>query len=125
MLALVTVRVAALFDAAVLHVGGPSPTSLHLITHWPAWLQFVVFFTIKDFLEWNIHRFLHTTPWLWRLHKLHHSVEELDWAATFRSHWGEIIIYKTVCYLPLVILGVDDRVIFAILVFSLLVQEIS
>jgi sterol desaturase/sphingolipid hydroxylase (fatty acid hydroxylase superfamily) len=125
MLALVTVRVATWFDHAVLHLGFPAPPSLRLIAHWPVWLQLVVFFTIKDLLEWQIHRSLHTIPWLWRLHKLHHSVEELDWAATFRSHWGEIIIYKTVCYLPLVILGVDDRVIFAILVFSLLIQEIS
>jgi sterol desaturase/sphingolipid hydroxylase (fatty acid hydroxylase superfamily) len=85
----------------------------------------VVFFVVRDFLEWNIHRLLHRVPWLWKFHQLHHSIEELDWAATFRSHWGEIIVYQTIVYLPLVVLGVSDGVVFAILVFTLLIQELS
>ena len=125
LLAIVTVRVAAWFNQAFLHLGVPAPESLRLIAHWPAWFQFVVCFLVKDFLEWNIHRGLHVVPWLWRLHKLHHSIEELDWVATFRSHWAEIVLYKIVIYLPLVVLGVDDAVIFWILVFSLLIQELS
>jgi sterol desaturase/sphingolipid hydroxylase (fatty acid hydroxylase superfamily) len=125
MLALVTVQLATWFNGAFLHIGVPAPQSLKLISDWPVWVQFGVFFVLKDFLEWNIHRWLHTVPWLWKIHQLHHSIEELDWAATFRSHWVELIIYKTIIYLPLVILGVDDRVVFAILVFSLLIQELS
>lgn len=125
MLALATVHVVSWLNTALFHVGLPAPDSLRLIAAWPAWLQFVVFFLVKDFLEWNIHRGLHLYPWLWRFHRLHHSIEELDWAATFRSHWAEIVIYKVVIYLPLVVLGVKDGVIFAILVFGLLIQELS
>lgn len=125
MLAIVTVQVVTWLNQVFFHIGLPAPESLRLISHWPAWVQFVVFFLIKDFLEWNIHRWLHLVPWLWRLHQLHHSIETLDWVATFRSHWGEIILYRILTYLPLVILGIDDRVIFAILAFSLLIQEIT
>jgi sterol desaturase/sphingolipid hydroxylase (fatty acid hydroxylase superfamily) len=125
MFAIVTVHLVSWFNAAFIHVGATTPESVRLIAQWPSWLQFVVFFTLKDFLEWNIHRWMHTVPWLWRLHKLHHSIEHLDWVATFRSHWGELVIYKTIIYLPLVVLGVADNVIFAILVMSLLVQELS
>ena len=84
----------------------------------------MVFFGLKDFIEWNVHRGLHRVPWLWEFHKLHHSIERLDWLATFRSHWAEAIIYKFAVYLPLVLLGVNEQVIFAILVVSLLIQEL-
>jgi sterol desaturase/sphingolipid hydroxylase (fatty acid hydroxylase superfamily) len=125
MLALLAVHLVGWFNAAFLHIGVATPSSLRLAAEWPIWLQFVVFFVIRDFLEWNIHRLLHAVPWLWKFHQLHHSSEELDWAATFRSHWGEIVIYQTVVYLPLVVLGVNDGVVFAILVLTLLIQELS
>jgi sterol desaturase/sphingolipid hydroxylase (fatty acid hydroxylase superfamily) len=125
MLAIAAVNVVTSLNAAFLHLGLPAPDTVKLISHWPWWLQFVVFFLIKDFLEWNIHRWLHQVPWLWKFHQLHHSIEELDWAATFRSHWVEIIIYKLLIYLPLVVLGVDETVVFVLLVCSLLFQELN
>lgn len=124
MLAIAGVHLARWLNTALFHFHLPALETLGLISHWSLALQFVVFFLLKDFLEWNIHRVLHRVPWLWELHKLHHSSERLDWLAAFRSHWGEMVIYKFVIYLPLVVLGVDDRVVFAILVFSLLMQEL-
>jgi sterol desaturase/sphingolipid hydroxylase (fatty acid hydroxylase superfamily) len=124
MLAIAGVHLARWLNAAFFHFHVSTPDSLALIATWPVALQFVVFLVSKDFLEWNVHRTLHRVPWLWELHKLHHSSERLDWLATFRAHWGEMIIYKFVIYLPLVVLGVDDRVVFAILVFSLFMQEL-
>lgn len=125
MLAILAVHVATWFNASVLKLGLPAPESLRLIAAWPVWVQFVVFFLLKDFMEWNIHRTLHRVPWLWRFHQLHHSIEQLDWAAAFRAHWGEIVIYKLVIYLPLVVLGVSDGVVFAILACTLFIQELS
>ena len=29
---------------------------------------------------------MHAVPWLWRLHAVHHSIEELDWLAGARAH---------------------------------------
>ncbi|MEO6005838.1 MAG: sterol desaturase family protein [Opitutus sp.] len=124
MLAVVAVYLVGWLNSAFFHFGVAQPDSLNLLATWPVWVQAVVFFVIKDFLEWNIHRTLHRVPWLWELHKLHHSSTQLDWLATFRSHWGEIIIYKLIIYLPLVVLGVDDRAIFTILVVSLFMQEL-
>lgn len=125
MLAIVAVYVVEWLNRAFFHAGLPHPDSLKLISTWPLWAQFIVFFLLKDFLEWIIHRALHRFPWLWRFHKLHHSVDVLDWAATFRSHWFELIIYKVLIYLPLVVLGVEPVVIFWILIVSLLISELS
>jgi sterol desaturase/sphingolipid hydroxylase (fatty acid hydroxylase superfamily) len=125
MLAIIAVHLASLLNQTVLHLGLPTPESIRLISHWPWWVQIVVFFVIKDFIEWNVHRWLHVVPWLWKLHQLHHSSENLGWASTFRSHWGEIALYKVCVYLPLVVLGVDSKVIFGLLVFSLVIQELA
>ena len=113
-LAMGTGRLVTWMNGALHDLGLPVPESLALLSGAPLWLQFVLFLVIKDFVEWNIHRLLHNVPWLWELHKLHHSIEQLDWIGNFRFHWGEIIVYKTLSYLPLVILGVDHRVLFAI-----------
>lgn len=125
MLAIAAVHVVAWLNRAFLHIGLPLPESIRLISTWPLWAQFIVFFLLKDFLEWNIHRALHRFPWLWRFHRLHHSVEFLDWAASFRSHWFELVLYKILIYLPLVVLGVAPIVVFWILILSVLIAELS
>ena len=50
--------------------------SLALIdpSSWPMWLQLVVFFIVLDFVQWFTHTLLHKFPFLWRFHKVHHSV---------------------------------------------------
>ncbi|MFM7195252.1 MAG: sterol desaturase family protein, partial [Bacteroidota bacterium] len=55
----------------------------------PGWVQLLVLFVASDFLQWNIHRLLHVVPWLWEFHKVHHSVEEMGFAAHLRYHWME------------------------------------
>ncbi len=98
---------------------------LHLIKEWPLWGQFLVFFILKDLLEWCVHNLLHRVPALWAFHKLHHSIEELDWIGNFRFHWMEIIVYKTLTYLPLVILGVDGQVILWIAILSTIIGDLN
>ncbi len=99
--------------------------SLDLLSTYPAWAQFLGFFLVKDFLEWGIHNLLHRVPWLWEFHKLHHSIEELDWIGNFRFHWMEIVVYQALTYLPLVVLGVDSRIILMIAVVVTLIGHLS
>ncbi len=99
--------------------------NLQLMSSQPLWAQFIVFLLFRDFLEWCIHNLLHRVPWLWEFHKLHHTIEELDWIGNFRFHWMEIIVYQGLTYLPLVALGVDGRVILWIAVLSTLVGHFN
>ncbi|MGA9639451.1 sterol desaturase family protein [Flavobacterium sp.] len=68
---------------------------------WPL----VVFFLISDFIQWNVHRLLHTIPFLWKIHQTHHSVKEMGFAAHFRYNWMEPIVYKSILYLPIILIG--------------------
>jgi len=98
---------------------------LNLLASRPAWVQFLGFFLVRDFLEWCIHNLLHRVPWLWEFHKVHHSIEELDWIGNFRFHWMEIVVYQGLTYFPLVVLGVDGNVILAIAVMVTLIGHLN
>ncbi|MEW5975738.1 MAG: sterol desaturase family protein [Acidobacteriota bacterium] len=105
--------------------GLTGPSSVALLVSSPAWLQFVVFLLTKDFLEWCVHNLLHRVPWLWEFHKLHHSIVELDWIGNMRFHWMEIVVYRSLTYYPLFMLGVQPNVILWIAVFSTLIGHLN
>lgn len=96
-----------------------------LIIAAPFWLQFVVFLLLRDFFEWCVHNLLHRVPVLWAFHKVHHSIEELDWIGNFRFHWLEPVIYKSLTYFPLVVLGVKGEVILAIAIVTTLIGDLN
>jgi sterol desaturase/sphingolipid hydroxylase (fatty acid hydroxylase superfamily) len=91
------------------------------IQSWPGWTQLLLMFVLADFLQWNIHRLLHRVPWLWEFHKVHHSVEQMGFAAQFRYHWMENIVYKTLQYIPLAMIGfgLDDFFIIHIIAVAI------
>lgn len=75
------------------------------VASWPHWLQLVVMFFLRDFIQFNVHRLLHRSPRLWEFHKVHHSVEQMGFAAQMRYHWMENIVYRTIEYVPLGMIG--------------------
>lgn len=72
---------------------------------WPVAIQLIVYFILRDFIQWNTHVLLHKVPFLWNYHKVHHSVKEMGFAAHLRFHWMENIVYATIQYLPLAMIG--------------------
>lgn len=71
----------------------------------PVIAQLLIFFVLRDFVHWNIHRLLHRVPRLWEFHKVHHSVREMGFAAHLRYHWMETLVYRTLEYIPMAMLG--------------------
>lgn len=84
----------------------------------PFWLQFLILLFVQDFLEWGIHNLLHRVPWLWSFHKLHHSITEMDWIGNYRFHWFEVLVYRSLKYLPLFLLNADYLAILAVAVVA-------
>lgn len=85
-------------------VGIDNLTFFH-IESFPYWSQLLILFFVRDFIQYFIHRLLHKVTWLWNFHKVHHSVKEMGFAAHLRFHWMETIVYKTLEYVPLAIIG--------------------
>lgn len=67
--------------------------------HWS--LELLIFFFIADFVQWSVHNALHRIPFLWKFHKVHHSVKEMGFAAHLRYHFLETFAYQAVKYISL------------------------
>ena len=81
--------------------------SLQLInlSQFPKIAVLLIFFVVSDFVQWNTHRMLHFVPFLWKFHKTHHSVQQMGFAAHLRYNWAEPIIYKSMLYIPIALIG--------------------
>lgn len=95
------------------------------VQDFPVWVQLIIMLIIADFIQWNVHRQLHLRPWLWKFHKLHHSVKEMGFAAHFRFHFMETIIYKTVQYIPLAMIGFGIREFFVVHMFTVFIGHLN
>ena len=60
--------------------------------------EVVIFFTVSlfivsDFTRYWLHRFLHTIPFLWEFHKVHHSAKVLTPITFYRVHPVENLLF--------------------------------
>ncbi|SMD45844.1 Sterol desaturase/sphingolipid hydroxylase, fatty acid hydroxylase superfamily [Aquiflexum balticum DSM 16537] len=104
--------------------GIENTVAIHIDT-WPRWTQFLLMFLLADFIQWNVHRMLHRVPLLWEFHKVHHSVEEMGFAAHLRFHWMETIIYKSVQYIPLAMIGFGLEDFFIMHIFTTAIGHLN
>jgi sterol desaturase/sphingolipid hydroxylase (fatty acid hydroxylase superfamily) len=51
-------------------------------------------------------------PWLWEFHKVHHSIEEMDWIGNWRFHWFEAVFYRSLLYGPAAFFGFSPTAMF-------------
>lgn len=79
--------------------------ALFNISTWSVPLQLIVFFILLDFVQWLTHVALHRFEFFWRFHQVHHSVEEMGFAAHLRYHWMENILYKPLKTIGIMLLG--------------------
>ncbi len=89
------------------------------MNNWPLWAILFTGFVVRDFVQWWVHRLLHASPGLWEFHKVHHSVEQMGFAAHLRYHWMETVVYRSIEYFPLALLGIGLHDFFLIHIFTL------
>lgn len=82
------------------------PASLQrMVGDLPYWVQVPLVVLLADLGIYWSHRMLHAYPILWRIHAVHHSVEDLDWLAAVHHHPLDIIFMKGSSLLPVAALG--------------------
>ena len=99
--------------------GGFDLQAINPMQNLPYWAILLIGFVFRDFIQWWTHRLLHRFDTLWEFHKVHHSVEEMGFAAHLRYHWMENIVYKVCEYIPLALLGIGLYDFFVIHIFTL------
>ena len=91
----------------------------------PLWSQLLILFIVRDFTHWNVHRLLHRVPFLWNFHKVHHSVKQMGFAAHLRFHWMESVVYNTIQFLPLALLGFTLDNFIIVYVITILIGHLN
>lgn len=95
------------------------------VEHWPRVAQLLLLFFVRDFIQWNTHRLLHRVPFLWEVHKVHHSVREMGFAAHLRYHFGETIVYRSIEYLPLAMIGFGIQDFLLVHLFTIAIGHLN
>lgn len=108
-----------LFNDGIISLTGFDLQASNPMQKWPLWAILLVGFLVRDFVQWWVHRLLHKSPALWEFHKVHHSVAQMGFAAHLRYHWMETVVYRTIEYLPLALLGIGLHDFFLIHIFTL------
>ncbi len=68
-------------------------SALHLEHNLILILYTTSIFLVSDFSRYWLHRFLHTIPFLWKVHKVHHSAKVLNPLTFYRIHPIENILF--------------------------------
>jgi len=83
----------------------------------PLFLQTSEAFVLAGLSGYWAHRATHRVPLLWKFHRVHHSVAEMDWLAAGRLHPVDQAFTRSCTVLPLIALGFTKGVLGAFVVF--------
>lgn len=86
-----------------------NPDLQHTVATQPIWLQFIEAVIVADVGYYIAHRLLHTVPFLWKFHAVHHSIEQMDWLAAVRVHPCDQVFTKICQMIPLYLLGFSNQ----------------
>jgi sterol desaturase/sphingolipid hydroxylase (fatty acid hydroxylase superfamily) len=104
LLTLVGVIVAVVFAGRALHAVIPEGAR-DAIAAWPFGGQFAIALAVAELCGYWGHRATHRVPILWRFHKVHHSIEEMDSLAAAHLHPIDQAFTRSCVVLPLYALG--------------------
>lgn len=89
------------------------------MTAWHSWL---LLFLGQEFCYYWFHRTSHRVRYFWASHAVHHSPNQLNLSASYRSAVFGKLSGDTLFFAPLVWLGFPARVVAAMVAFNLLYQ---
>jgi sterol desaturase/sphingolipid hydroxylase (fatty acid hydroxylase superfamily) len=85
----------------------------------PGWLAFVAALVVLDIAIYAQHVAFHRVPWLWRLHRMHHSDTGFDVTTALRFHPVEILLSIAIKIAVIAAIGAPPA---AVLVFEVLLN---
>ena len=77
----------------------------------PFFIEIILAFLLADFVYYVNHRLLHRIPALWKFHRIHHSVKELDALAAHRVHPIDQLLEGGVPVIVLITCGFSSEAI--------------
>ena len=85
----------------------------------PLWIKVILGVMCLDLSSYWFHRLAHTSPLLWRLHRVHHSDTTMNTSTFFRGHPLEVLVFGTSSIVACIILGLDLQILGVYLIVQL------
>lgn len=85
----------------------------------PILIKFFLGFIILDLTIYFQHKLFHASPFLWKLHMMHHTDMDLDFSSALRFHPFEILISMAIKLLTIWIWGISTS---TLIVFEILLN---
>lgn len=108
--------IAALFPiSAVIFAAGVQMRGwglLSLVPGLPAWASGLIAFVLLDLTIYLQHVFMHASPALWRLHRMHHTDLDFDATTGVRFHPFELLLSMAVKFTAIAAIGASPAVVF-------------
>jgi len=109
-----TIVVAGAALTVMAFIGGTIRASLpEAFTNWmdrqPLWGQLILVVVLAELWSYWAHRLAHAVPFLWRFHRVHHSIEHMTWLSALRQHPFDAVWIMAAANVPAFALGVDLR----------------
>lgn len=77
------------------------PNAENYLQEWSLWLTFPLFLLVDDVLQYGYHRWAHSSPFLWKLHRPHHQAEEMGFLVSYRNASLYYLIMPNIWWLAL------------------------
>lgn len=85
----------------------------------PGWVEVLLAVVLLDLVIYGQHVAFHAQPWLWRIHRMHHSDLDLDVSTALRFHPVEILLSVLLKCGAVLVLGASPL---AVLIFEILLN---
>jgi len=95
----------------------PAPWLLY-VKQQPFWLQAAATLLMAEIWVYVFHRLAHKLPFLWKFHRVHHTVVDMTWSATSRQHPVDFLLIIVGANLPAMMLGIDLKPIALLVVLE-------
>ncbi len=97
---------------------------------WPgvtdvAWVSFIVYLLIFDWVDYLLHRGQHRFDWWWKLHALHHSQQRMTMWSDNRNHLLDDVIRASAMVVVAQVIGVGPGQFIAIVALTQMLESLS
>ncbi len=77
------------------------------LVDWPLWLELTIAVMMLDFAaQYLVHYLLHTIPFMWRFHMIHHSDTHVDATTATRHHPGDYVTREIFALIAILVFGI-------------------
>lgn len=109
----------AIIAGAALILAQLAPSAAGQLGSLPLWQAVLLVIISADFMHYWYHRLGHTVPFMWHMHRTHHTATAMSISVAYRENWRWFLFMPDIWYAgALVYLGLGEAVLIAHLIFG-------